>query len=112
MFQTRIRRLRGEDVFCLITPSENDSKKERNLTGRSHPSGLKTNGAFGAREPRRSPATIHGEAEGSEVTSVLKALLRVGWWSSWSPACTVSTMALAPADGGSDEDGAHWRELH
>src|SRR4051812_34527362 len=67
-------------------------EKERNLTGWSHPSGLKTNGAYGARELRRSPAAIHGEAEGSEVTSMLRVLLRVGWWSSWSPACTVSTV--------------------
>src|SRR3954464_2622392 len=68
-------------------------------------------GAFGARGPRRSPAGIHGEAKGSEVTSVLTVLFRVGWWSRWSPACTVSTVALAPADGVSDEGGARRRGL-
>ena len=58
-------------------------KKER-LTGGLHLSGLKIrkreSGLVGAREPRWSPAAIHGEAGGSGVTSVFSAPFRVGGW--------------------------------
>ena len=55
----------------------------------------------GAREPRWSPAAIHGEAERSEGTSVFRAPFRVGWWWWWRSASTTSTASFAPADGGS-----------
>src|SRR4051812_7997054 len=87
-------------------------KKNKTLTGWTHPSGLKTEAeVFGARGPRRSPAAIHGEAGGSEGTSVLRAPFRVGWWWWWSSASTTSTVAPAPANGGSGVDGARRRGL-
>ena len=92
--------------ICQSTPSANDLKKtQERLTGRSHPSGLKVqtgeSGLVGAREPRWSPAAIHGKAGRSECTSVIKAPFHVcgRWW--WSPASTTSTASFAPADGGS-----------
>ena len=85
------------------------------LTGGHHPSGLnfqtRETGRDGAREMRWSPAAIHGEAGGSDGTFVISAPFRVGGWWWWSPASTVSTAALAPADGGSGSRGSRRREL-
>ena len=66
----------------------------------------------GAREPRWSPAAIHGEAGGSEGTSVLRAPFRVGGWWTWPSESTTSTATLSPADGGSGEGGTLRWLLH
>ena len=68
-------------------------------------------GLVGAREPRWSPAEIHGEAGRSESTSVFRAPFRVcgRWW--WSPASTTLAATLAPADGDSGGRGSRRREL-
>lgn len=90
-------------------------EKNERLTGGSHPSGLniqtRETGLVGARELRWSPTAIHGEARGSGGTSVFSTSFRVGGWWWWSPASTVSTAALAPADGGSGSRGPRRREL-
>ena len=96
---------------------ENDSFKEKNerLTGGSHPSGsniqMRETGLVGARELRWSPTAIHSEAGGSGGTSVFSTSFRVGGWWWWSLVSTVSTAALAPADGGSGSRGPRRREL-
>ena len=96
--------------------SENASlRQDREADRRVPPVRFKySNGAAefaGAREPRWSPAAIHGEAGGSEGTSVLRVPFRVGWWWWWSPASTTSTVSLAPADGGSGGCGLRRRGL-
>ena len=72
-----------ENAFCPKALPENDSTRE----GREADGGVPlvrfkcSNGAAefaGAREPRWSPAAIHGEAERSDGTSVLRAPFRVG----------------------------------
>ena len=93
--------------ICQNMLSENGLKKRtERLTGGSHPSGLniqtRETGLVGARELRWSPTAIHGEAGGSGGTSVFSTSSRVGGWWWWSPASTMSTAALAPADGGSE----------
>ena len=100
--------------FCGKVQKTVRLERTERLTGGSRPSGLnfqkEAAGLDGAREPRRSPAVIHGEAGGPEGTSVFRASFRVGWWWWWSPASTVSMAALAPADGGSGEVGdLRWR---
>ena len=90
-------------------------EKNERLTGGSHTSGLniqmRETGLDGARELRWSPTAIHGEAGGSGVTFEISAPFRVcGWWW-WSPKSTVSTAALAPADGGSGGRGPRRRVL-
>ena len=66
---------------------EGASRKRFDRKGREADGGVPlvkfkcSNGAAefaGAREPRWSPAAIHGEAERSEGTSVLRAPFRVG----------------------------------
>ena len=72
-----------ENAFCPKALPENDPKERaERLTVGSHLSGsnVQTGAEFaGAREPRWSPAAIHGEAERSEGTSVFRASFRVGW---------------------------------
>ena len=89
--------------------------KEKEADGGVPPVRFKcSNGAAefaGAREPRWSPAAIHGEAGGSEGTSVLRAPFRVDWWWWWLPVSTTSTASFAPADGGSGGRGARRRGL-
>ena len=63
----------------------------------------------GARELLWSPAAIHGEAWGSEVTNVLTVSFRNGGWWCWSPVSSTSTAVSTPADGGSGVDGARRR---
>ena len=90
-------------------------EKTERPTGGLHLSGLNfqmgKTGRDGAQEVRWSPAAIHGEAGGSDGTFVISTSFRVcGWWW-WSPAGTVSTAALAPADGGYGGRGTRRREL-
>ena len=104
------------DVLWQKTPSENGSfKRSERLTGGSRPSGLNFQKEAaeldGAREPRWSPAAIHGEAGGSGGTSVFSASFRVGGWWWWSPGSTTSAAMLAPADGDSGGCGPRRREL-
>ena len=102
--------------ICQSTLSENDSKKNsREADGRVPPIRFEYSKEaaelVGARELRRSPAAIHGEAGGSGSTSVFSAPFRVdGWWW-WSPSSIVSATALAPADGSSGGRGPRRRVL-
>ena len=59
----------------------------------------------GAREPRWSPAAIHGEAERSEGTKRFRVFFRVGGWWTWPSESTTSMVTLSPADGGSGDGG-------
>ena len=58
-------------------------KEKERLTGGSHPSGFKIQTGktelIGAQELRRSLAATHGEAGGSDGTSMFRASFRVGW---------------------------------